>query len=203
MEKQGASRSALLTGICVCSLSYVSLGYSASAIVISLIASTLGIVSHRIDIHSLSFVSFITAALAIFLACVAPRDQAAIYLTLIFPMVWGLWKNYCGDEHYSFLAIAMLSLIWQRLSHEFAISDAVIWAILGTISLGIGLVTRCRPFRYLALIILIASLGHVGLVDVWKLDPLPRILSLMSLGAGLLGLGFVYNRWHERLKHWL
>lgn len=38
------------------------------------------------------------------------------------------------------------------------------------------------------------------LFDLIKLNPLPRILSFMMLGLGLLGLGFVYNRWQDRLK---
>lgn len=38
------------------------------------------------------------------------------------------------------------------------------------------------------------------LVDLVKLEPLPRILSFMTLGFGFLGLGFVYNRWQDRLK---
>jgi uncharacterized membrane protein len=41
------------------------------------------------------------------------------------------------------------------------------------------------------------------LIDIVKLDPLPRILSFITLGLGLLALGFVYNRWQERLKHML
>ncbi|MGC6426820.1 MAG: hypothetical protein ACON5H_07485 [Akkermansiaceae bacterium] len=39
------------------------------------------------------------------------------------------------------------------------------------------------------------------LFDLTKLDPLPRILSFITLGMGLLGLGFVYNRWQEKLEN--
>jgi len=38
------------------------------------------------------------------------------------------------------------------------------------------------------------------LFDIVKLEPLPRILSFMTLSFGLLGLGFVSNRWQDRLK---
>jgi hypothetical protein len=39
------------------------------------------------------------------------------------------------------------------------------------------------------------------LIDIVKLDPLPHILSFITLRLGLLPLDFVYNRWQERLKH--
>jgi uncharacterized membrane protein len=40
----------------------------------------------------------------------------------------------------------------------------------------------------------------VLLFDIIQLDPLPRILSFITLGLGLLGLGFVYNRWQDKVK---
>jgi hypothetical protein len=39
------------------------------------------------------------------------------------------------------------------------------------------------------------------LIDIVKLDSLPRILSFITLTLGLLALDFVCNRWQERLKH--
>ena len=56
-------------------------------------------------------------------------------------------------------------------------------------------------FASTALIILFASLGRVVLIDIVKLDPLPCILSFITLGLGLLALRFVYNHWQEHLKH--
>lgn len=38
------------------------------------------------------------------------------------------------------------------------------------------------------------------LIGLGKLDPLPGILSFMTLGDGLLSLGFIYNRWQDHLK---
>ncbi|MCH1508360.1 MAG: DUF2339 domain-containing protein, partial [Akkermansiaceae bacterium] len=73
-------------------------------------------------------------------------------------------------------------------------------AITGTVLLLTGLLLRSRAFRLSALVILLFSLGRVMLVDIINLDPLPRILSFITLGLGLLALGFVYNRWQERLK---
>ena len=41
------------------------------------------------------------------------------------------------------------------------------------------------------------------LFDVWKLETLYRILSFMALGIVLLVLGFIYNKYQEKIKEWL
>ena len=41
------------------------------------------------------------------------------------------------------------------------------------------------------------------IIDVWKLETLYRILSFMALGIVLLVLGFIYNKYQEKLKEWL
>ncbi|MGC6459962.1 MAG: DUF2339 domain-containing protein [Akkermansiaceae bacterium] len=71
---------------------------------------------------------------------------------------------------------------------------------VGTIFLLVGLGLKTRCFRPIGLIVLSLRLSHLMLFDLIKLNPLPRILSFMTLGLGLLGLGFVYNRWQDRLK---
>jgi uncharacterized membrane protein len=40
-------------------------------------------------------------------------------------------------------------------------------------------------------------------IDVWKLETLYRILSFMALGVVLLVLGFIYNRYQEKIREWL
>ena len=39
------------------------------------------------------------------------------------------------------------------------------------------------------------------MIDIVKLNPLPCILSFITVGLGLLALGFVYNHWQEHLKN--
>jgi uncharacterized membrane protein len=40
-------------------------------------------------------------------------------------------------------------------------------------------------------------------VDVWKLEMIYRVLSLMALGIVLLLLGFVYSKYQEKIREWL
>lgn len=77
---------------------------------------------------------------------------------------------------------------------------AVCWALLGLALFGLGLALRVRAYRLSGLALLALCLGHVLFIDVWELDPVPRIISFLTLGLALLALGFVYNRWQETLR---
>ena len=45
--------------------------------------------------------------------------------------------------------------------------------------------------------------ARVVIFDVWKLETLYRIISFMALGIVLLVLGFIYNKYQEKLRQWL
>ncbi len=130
-------------------------------------------------------------------------QPSSIYYALTAPIALHLWSCHQDKKSpFHLLAIGAASAIWIQISRDSPLSTlSAAWAITGTLILLTGLLFRSRTFRLSALIILFASLGHVILIDIFKLDPLPRILSFITLGVGLLALGFVYNRWQERLKH--
>ena len=131
------------------------------------------------------------------------QNTGELYLCLIAPLSLHLYHSKLGGPaRFQVLAIASLLLLWTQLTLDAPpLPLAAVWAITGTVLLLIGLGLKSRCFRLLALIILVSSLGHLMIIDLVKLDPLPRILSFMTLGLGLLGLGFVYNRYQDRLKH--
>lgn len=39
--------------------------------------------------------------------------------------------------------------------------------------------------------------------DAWELETIYRIASFFALGVVLLVLGFIYNRYQEKIKEWL
>lgn len=77
------------------------------------------------------------------------------------------------------------------------------WAVLALGVFATGFVLRERMYRWLGLGILAVAVARVFISDVWKLDPLYRILSFMALGIVLLALGFIYNKYQEKIKQWL
>ena len=79
----------------------------------------------------------------------------------------------------------------------------VSWAALAALFFAFGFILRERVYRWFGLGILACAIGRVFLSDVWKLDTIYRILSFMALGVVLLALGFVYNKYQEKIRQWL
>ena len=77
------------------------------------------------------------------------------------------------------------------------------WAALALVLFTCGIVLRERVYRWLGLTILACALGRVMVIDVWKFETIFRVLSFMVLGVVLLVLGFVYNKYQEKIKEWL
>jgi hypothetical protein len=77
------------------------------------------------------------------------------------------------------------------------------WSGLALGLFACGIVLRERVYRWVGLAILAAALGRVVLFDVWKLETLYRVLSFMALGLVLLVLGFIYNKYQEKIRQWL
>jgi len=77
------------------------------------------------------------------------------------------------------------------------------WSMLALAFFTAGIALRERMYRYLGLGVLACALGRVVIFDVWKLETLYRILSFMALGIVLLVLGFIYNKYQEKIREWL
>jgi uncharacterized membrane protein len=77
------------------------------------------------------------------------------------------------------------------------------WSLLALGLFTCGIVLQERLYRWLGLGILASALARVALIDVWRLEALYRILSLLALGVVLLVLGFIYSKYQEKIKEWL
>ncbi|MBK1853463.1 DUF2339 domain-containing protein [Verrucomicrobiaceae bacterium 5K15] len=80
---------------------------------------------------------------------------------------------------------------------------AICWALLAMALFCAGLALRCRPYRLIGLFWLAAAVAHVVLIDVLRMETVGRILSFITLGLVLLGLGFLYNRYQETIRKFL
>jgi uncharacterized membrane protein len=77
------------------------------------------------------------------------------------------------------------------------------WSVLALTLLAGGMVLRERMYRWLGLAVLAAALGRVVMLDVWRLETNYRVLSFLALGLVLIVLGFIYNRYQEKIRQWL
>ncbi len=106
------------------------------------------------------------------------------------------------------LVIAALASLWlwvtrYTLAHGNTGQLTPAWALLALVVFAARLLLRERVYRLGGFAILALALGRIFLVDVWKLETLYRIASFLILGAVLLLLGFIYNRFAETLRRWL
>ncbi len=92
---------------------------------------------------------------------------------------------------------------WVMLLQSEGFYLTVAWAMLALVLFVAGLVWRERIYRWLGLGVLGCAVGRVVIFDVWKLETLYRILSFMALGIVLLVLGFLYNKYQEKIREWL
>ena len=81
-----------------------------------------------------------------------------------------------------------------------AFTLAASWSLFAPLVLAAGLVLRERVYRWLGLLILAATLGHIVLFDLSGLDSLGRAISSFALGLVVLGMGFFYNRYHSKIR---
>jgi hypothetical protein len=77
------------------------------------------------------------------------------------------------------------------------------WSALALLMFGCGISLRERMYRWVGLAVLATALGRVVVFDVWKLETIYRVLSFMALGIVLLVLGFIYNKYQEKIRQWL
>ncbi|MFC4991491.1 DUF2339 domain-containing protein [Rubritalea tangerina] len=103
--------------------------------------------------------------------------------------------------------LTMLLLVSYATKHTLYLFDgnglAICLAILATLLFTLGLSTQYRLYRLSGLLLLAASFGHVITIDVMQLNTLARILSFLSIGLILIGLGYLYHRFQERIQRFL
>jgi len=95
-----------------------------------------------------------------------------------------------------------LDTSWLHLIHETSFLTAS-WAALALALFAGGVALRERMYRWTGLGILAMGIGRVVVFDVWKWQTIYRVLSFMALGIALLVLGFIYNKYQEKIREWL
>jgi uncharacterized membrane protein len=92
---------------------------------------------------------------------------------------------------------------WISLANQNSFLLTATWSGFALALILCGILFRERAYRWLGLAVLACSLGRIIIFDVWKLETGYRIASFMALGVVLLLLGFVYNKYQEKIREWL
>ena len=141
---------------------------------------------------------------------IAWRDLLAI---LVLPASLRLGQRFAGaaalprNVGTGLVAVALASVwLWVTrfaTAHDYRSGLTVAWALLALVVFVAGLALRERVYRVGGFAILALAVGRVFIVDVWQLETLYRILSFLVLGAVLLLLGYLYNRFADSIRRWL
>src|SRR5205823_2357625 len=102
----------------------------------------------------------------------------------------------------------LLATLWLHVSRwadagERQFFMTIAWTLLAACIFAAGLGLRERAYRLGGLVILAATIGRIFLVDVWQLEVGYRIASFILLGLVLLALGFVYNKFADKIRTWI
>lgn len=89
------------------------------------------------------------------------------------------------------------ALIDLRLAQQLSLS--MVWTIYGGAMLTIGIARRSKLLRVMALLLLGLTIFKVFLFDLSSLEKLYRIVSFIVLGAILLAVSFLYQRYRQRM----
>ncbi len=102
-------------------------------------------------------------------------------------------------------AIAVTGWRWVSTGNwqESGFYLAAAWAVYAAVILGVGLAVRERVYRLAGFGILAATIIRVTIFDAWRLGVAYRMISFIVLGAVLMIVGFLYNRYQDKLKEWL
>ncbi len=81
-----------------------------------------------------------------------------------------------------------------------AFTLAASWALFAPLVFAAGLLLHERVYRWLGLVVLAATLGHIVLFDISRLDTLGKAISFFALGLVVLGIGFFYVRFQSKFR---
>ena len=112
-----------------------------------------------------------------------------------------------GRIHGAIIYLTGLSL-WRFFSCWTAtvsrdVSMTMVWAGFAVLVFSAGMILRERCHRWFGFGVLAAAVGRVVLVDVWKHETIYRMLTFMALGVALLVVGFIYNKFQDKIRNWL
>ncbi len=110
------------------------------------------------------------------------------------------WASMALSRPEQLLFFVPLLLLTTLLAvHMRAGMITVAWSALGIVAFLFALLVQERSFRLAGLGLLLLGVGKILLIDMWKLAPTDRYVTLIVMGAALLLVSFLYTRYREAI----
>jgi hypothetical protein len=100
-----------------------------------------------------------------------------------------------------FIAVGLLTVLLTIETRHGMITLA--WGIEALCVFVFALLVSERSFRLTGVALLLLCVGKILLVDVWRLQPRDRYVTLIVLGAALLLVSYMYTRYREAIREYL
>lgn len=163
--------------------------------------------------RSITGLTFAIGALALFWLRLGTDTLPDLAALLVIPVSLRCGRYFTGADLLppkvrNTLVAAVLASVWlwvtrAAIGHGYASSLTTAWALLALVVFPAGLALRERIYRVGGFAILALATARIFVIDVWQLETIYRILSFLVLGAVLLVLGYLYNRFAESIRRWL
>lgn len=105
------------------------------------------------------------------------------------------------EQVFFFIAVGLLTVLLTLETRHGMITLA--WGIEALCVFMFALLVSERSFRLTGVTLLLLCVGKILLVDVWRLQPRDRYLTLIVLGAALLWVSYMYTRYREAIREYL
>jgi len=117
---------------------------------------------------------------------------------------WMRWVKLVVARPEQLLFFAPLVLVTIMLAREMRAGMITItWSALGVGVFLVGLLVRERSYRLAGLGLLLLGVGKILFIDIWKLAPRDRYITLIVMGVALLLVSFLYTRYREKILKFL
>ena len=91
----------------------------------------------------------------------------------------------------------------KELSYQKNAALSIAWALYAILLITIGIIKRHKPIRMIAMVLFGITTLKVFFIDLSYLKGFSRIVSFMILGVILLGVGFIYSKFKDKIKEFV
>jgi hypothetical protein len=114
------------------------------------------------------------------------------------------WMSLLTNRPEQLFFFVMLALLTSLLAIEMRHGMVTLaWGVEALLVFMFALLVGERSFRLAGLGLLLLCAAKILVIDVWRLNPSDRYITLIVLGAALLSVSFLYTRYRDAIRQYL